>query len=197
MSKQRESKLDQHAATLLDLDAQRQTLEEMLAWLRAEGVACSASTLSRWLESQRSRQLQEKLLARIATGAEQCAAVEKQFGSNPAPELETLIKLQRVLILNLSTQANADPAMLELIGNSFRAVLESEKLKLKREELGLAKDRFQVEACEFFLRWFNDRRAQEIAASTMSNADKIAALRKTYFKDVDALQQSGKVVLPE
>jgi hypothetical protein len=31
----------------------------------------------------------------------------------------------------------------------------------------------------------------------MGNAEKIAALRREYFKDVDALQQSGSVKLPD
>ena len=38
--KARESKLDTHAATLADMEAQKKTLDEMLAWLREEGVTC-------------------------------------------------------------------------------------------------------------------------------------------------------------
>lgn len=137
MSKQRESKLDRHAPTLLDMDAARKTLEEMRAWLKEEGCVVSLSSLSRFLESSRSRLLQEKLLAQITSGAQQCAAVEKQFGKNPAPELETLIKLQRVLILNLSTQANADPELMKLVATSFSAVLDSERLRLKQSQIDL------------------------------------------------------------
>jgi hypothetical protein len=137
MSKQRESKLDQYAGPLADMEAEKKTLAEMLTWLKAEGVRCSASTLSRFLESARQSRLQEKLLAQIASGAEQCAAVEKSFGKNPAPELETLIKLQRVLILNLSTQATADPELIKLISQSFSSVMDAERLRLKRGELDL------------------------------------------------------------
>jgi hypothetical protein len=137
MSKKIASKLDPHEPTLMDMDVQGKTLDEMLAWLREEGVTCSASTLSRFLESARSSRLQEKLLAQIASGAEQCAAVEKSFGANPPPELDTLIKLQRVLILNLSTQANADPEMMKLVATSFASVLDSERLRLKQSQIDL------------------------------------------------------------
>jgi hypothetical protein len=39
-------------------------------------------------------------------------------------------------------------------------------------------------------------RADAIAASDLSNKDKIAALRKAYFEDVDSMEQSGAVQLP-
>ena len=60
----------------------------------------------------------------------------------------------------------------------------------------MAEGKFQQATCEFFLQWFNDQKARDIANSTGSNAEKIAQLRQTYFKDVDALQQSGQVKLP-
>ena len=40
-------------------------------------------------------------------------------------------------------------------------------------------------------------KADEINASDMSQADKIAAMRKAAFSDVDALQASGKVQIPK
>jgi hypothetical protein len=139
MSKKIESKLDRYTEVLLEMEAATppKTLAEMQAWLKAEGVVVSPSTISRFLESSRQSRLQEKLLARIASGADQCAAVEKQFSKNPAPELETLIKLQRVLILNLSTQANADPDLMKLVAMSFGSVMEAERLRLKRGEQAL------------------------------------------------------------
>ena len=137
MSKQKASKLDQYAETLLVMDDDKKTLSEMLDWLRQEGCTVAPSTLSDYLSSARSSRLQSRLLTQIASGARQCAEVEKQFGSNPAPELETLIKLQRVLILNLSTQANADPELMKLVAMSFASVMDAEQLKLKRSQLDL------------------------------------------------------------
>ena len=145
-TKKRASKLDQYAAPLADMEAAGKTLAEMQAWLKEEGCTTSAGNLSAFLAAQRQSRLQSSLLAQIASGAQQCREVEAEFARHPAPELETLIKLQRVILLNLSTAANADPEMLELIGNSFKAVLTAEKLKLQREEVSLAKDKFQFDA---------------------------------------------------
>jgi len=144
--KSRPSKLDQFATQIADMDIEKKTLHEIAVWLLDEGCKVSTSALSEYLERLRSQRRQAALLSQITSGARQAEEVEKQFGKNPAPELETLIKLQRVILLNLSTQANADPSLLDLIGNSFRAVLTAEKLKLQREEVSLARDKFTFDA---------------------------------------------------
>jgi DNA-binding phage protein len=141
-NKRRPSRLDQYAAPLADMEVAGKTLAEMQAWLKDEGCAITLSALSSWLSRERDRRQQARLLDQIASGAQQVREVEKQFSKNPAPELDTLIKLQRVILLSLSTQAGTDPSTLELIGNSFRAVMDSEKLKLKRQELELNKEKF-------------------------------------------------------
>ena len=43
----------------------------------------------------------------------------------------------------------------------------------------------------------NPGKAREIAEGSLSNAEKIAELRKHLFKAVDELEASGNVVLPE
>ena len=201
MSKQRESKLDQYADVLMAMDAEKKTIPEILTWLKQEGVTVSGSTVSRFLELQRRLRLQQALLEQIASGAVQCKEVEKQFGENPAPAMETLIKLHRVLIMKLSTAGNVDPDYLKLADQLTRTAMEytsgQTKFAQKERELAVAEGKFQQSTCEFFLKWFNDTKAQAIANSPVSNAEKIARLRKEYFKDVDELQASGKVVLPE
>ncbi|HRZ55989.1 MAG TPA: hypothetical protein P5525_11095 [Candidatus Paceibacterota bacterium] len=68
-----------------------------------------------------------------------------------------------------------------------------------REDKRLAFDlaKFANLVCDKLLDLAADRRAQEIAAGSGSRAEKIAALRQEFFKDVDALQASGEVVLPQ
>lgn len=70
-------------------------------------------------------------------------------------------------------------------------------LKLKEEEVALAREKFARETCELFLKWSSDKKAKAIAESSATNSEKIAALRQTYFADIDALEKSGKVQLPE
>ena len=170
-TKKRPSKLDQYAVPLAEMEAAGKTLAEMQSWLKAEGCTVALSGISSFLSQQRSQRQQQSLLQTIASGARQCAAVEKQFSRNPAPELETLIKLQRVILLNLSTQANTTPETLDLIGNSFKAVFNLEKLKLQRDELELAKDKFEFDAAQACL-----ARLPELKA--VSDAPKLSADEK-------------------
>ena len=180
MSKQRASRLDRFADTLLALDAQHKTLSEMQAWLKGEGCEIAIGSLSSWLSGERQRRFQKTLLAQIASGAQAVKEVERQFEKNPAPGLETLIKLQRVILLQLSTQANTDPSALELIGNSFRAVMDSEKLKLKREELALAKDKFEFDAAQACLAKLPELKAVSDAPK-LSPDEKAKAIQQILF----------------
>ena len=147
--KSKKSKLDQFATFLLEMDDEKKTLDEIQAWLKEEGCVVSRGGISNYLSGLRSERLQSRLLSQIASGAQQCAAVEKSFGKNPAPELETLVKLHRVLILQLSTQGNADPEYLKLADQLMRTAMEfvsgQTKLKIQERELvALAEEKFQL-----------------------------------------------------
>ena len=81
-------------------------------------------------------------------------------------------------------------------------VLEAEKMRLKAievehkgEALDILKQRFQRETCVQFLAWFKDQAARDIAESAVSNEEKIEALRKRYYADVDAIEKG--VELPK
>lgn len=148
MAKPKKSKLDQYAATLADMEAQCKTLAEMVAWLKEEGVTVAPSTLSAFLSSQRQARLQTGLLAQIASGSRQIKEVEAQFAKNPAPELESLIKLHRVLIFKLSTEGNADPELLKLADQLTRTAMEyvsgKTKSAQKERELEQAERKLQM-----------------------------------------------------
>src|SRR4051812_19871189 len=125
MSKSKPSKLD---AFTERLDAwfgeEKKTLTEVQAQLKLDGCSVSRSRLSEWWEHRQSELAEAKLLGLIATGASQVKAVEKQFSQHAAPELETLIKLHRVLILQLSTQGATNPDMLKMADGCMRTVME-------------------------------------------------------------------------
>ena len=91
---------------------------------------------------------QEQLLDQIARAAERCREVEELLSRNPAPELETLIKLHRVLILKFSLEAEVAPELLKLAKDLMRPVMDWARLQeqCKRRELAELKYRDQVEA---------------------------------------------------
>lgn len=143
--KARSSKLDQFAATLADMDAEKKTLAEMIAWLKGEGCSISAGTLSEYLSAQRSARRQALMLSRIASGARQHQEVKTAFAKNPAPEIETLVKLHQVLIMQLSTQSLEDPELVKLADQLTRTVMEfisgQTKAELEKQKLALGERR--------------------------------------------------------
>lgn len=98
-------------------------------------------------------------------------------------------EIRRAQLMALSLQAEAeDDKKLQL------AVAKETGKDLDRD---LDKAKFEVATCERFLKWYGVRQARSIAESNLSNADKIAKLRREFFADVDALEASGEVELPE
>ena len=149
MSKEQKSKLDPFAEGLDEwLGILKMTLAEAQAELAKDGCHVSLSRLSSWWEARCSANLQEKLLAQIAAGASQCKDVEKTFADNPAPQMETIIKLHRVLIMQLSTQSQSNPALLQLADQLTRTALEfasgQTKAELEKQKIALANRRVKL-----------------------------------------------------
>lgn len=71
------------------------------------------------------------------------------------------------------------------------------KVRQNDERIAIDRAVFARESCKLFLSWYSDKRAQKIAESDMPNSEKIDALRRTYFADVDELEKSGEVKLPK
>jgi hypothetical protein len=90
------------------------------------------------LTPERAQALQETLLERIAEGAKMCREFQEQLRQHPAPDLETLIKLHRVLVLTLSADAQASPALLPLITALMKPVMDWARLEEKRKDRELA-----------------------------------------------------------
>lgn len=199
MSKAKESKLDPFAERLDEwFGVEKKTLKEVQAQLALDGCSVSLSRLSEWWEARTQQKAEERLLSQIASGAQQCKEVERQFASNAAPELDTLIKLHRTLVLQMSTHAAADPRMLKLADASLRTVMEfvsgQTKAHHKERELAIAEVRLRLDTDA----WAEStlKKAAELNSSSLSNADKIAAMRQALFADIEALAKSGKVQIP-
>src|SRR5260370_21095642 len=63
---------------------------------------------------------QERLLDQIAQGAQLCQEVERQLQQHPVPELQTIIRLHRTLVLKLSVDAQAEPGLFNLVSTLMR-----------------------------------------------------------------------------
>jgi hypothetical protein len=179
MSKEKKSKLDQFARQLLEMDDEKKTIAQMVDWLKAEGVTASTGLLGGedgYLAKLRRSRLQDRLLAQITSGSDQCSQVEKAFAKNPAPELETIIKLHRVLILQLSTIGNANPEILKLsdqltntvincISAQTKAAFKEREVTLAETKAAESKKTDQQKALEYCLAESKGTPAEEIFKS--------------------------------
>ena len=142
--KTKKSKLDQYAETLDELFAAGKTLQEAQATLREAGCSVSLSRLSVWWSDRQSERMQERLLGQITSGARQCREVEESFGRNPAPAVETIIKLYRVLAMQFATAGVSNPELIETSERATRMVLEFAKLEAKRADQALDERRVKL-----------------------------------------------------
>lgn len=128
--KSKPSKLDAYAERLEEwFGADKKSLEEVQKQLALDGCSVSRSRLSDWWANRQKEKMQAALLGQITSGARQCQEVEAALGKTGAPELDTLMKLHRVLIFKLSTMGNIDPEMLELVNRMMRPVIQVARLK--------------------------------------------------------------------
>ena len=180
MSKQQHSKLDQFEAQLLEMDDAGKTLAEMLAWLKEESCSVALSTLSRWLESARGSAAQERMLNLVASGSAHCQELDRAFSANPAPELETLIRLFKVLILKLTTEGAADPKQLRMADQLSRTALEfingQTKANFKKIELEQAERKLQIAE----KRAAQAEATEKVLTSTLTPEEKEAEYRRIF-----------------
>jgi hypothetical protein len=91
-------------------------------------------------------ELQERLLEQIAEGGKLCQEIESRLRQHHSPELETIIKLHRVLVLSLSAEAQAMPERFHLVSSLMRPVMEWARLEEKRKVRELAEQKYRDEA---------------------------------------------------
>lgn len=136
--KSRPSKLDPFAARLTEwFGIEKISLKEAQERLKQDGCTISATSLSEWWSRRQEQMLRDQLLTRIATGSELNRQITAEYQKHPAPELETLIKLFKTLILQLSMSGVTNPGFLEMVPALMRQVLEAQKIGLKTQEISL------------------------------------------------------------
>ncbi|MEI6034519.1 MAG: hypothetical protein WCS65_09595 [Verrucomicrobiae bacterium] len=180
-------------------------LDEYFAWWLAERPSIAAR--KEWLDKvsmpssnaaiHNLHRSSEAAVWRNAAAAKARATMDANLPKNLDALIRKSLLDQRFnhVMGELSHKELMDQFVLE--ADSERLSLKREELGVKREALAISRDRMEHETCKKFLLWFKDAKAREIADSGLSNADKIAALRAEYFKDVDALEASGGVKLPD
>jgi len=140
------------------------------------GIKIGKTALYRWFHKDDDL----KVLSFIATGADMNRKIEKAYQANPAPEVETLVKLCKTLVMQLSVKGATDKDALESANSLFHSVLEFLKLEQKQKEFGLAKNKFEFDAAKAALKCAAELKVIS-SNKTLSETDKVNAARAKLF----------------
>jgi hypothetical protein len=188
LTKKTESRLDPYAAELEAMEEAQppKTLAEMQAWLAGKGCAMTVSAIGRFLARLRAQREQERLLHKLGVAVEQCRVLEKWFKDNPAPDLGLLVKLFKVLILQLTVESEKDPSLLkmanELAQTALKYIKSQDRAELGERTLALAEEKFRFDATNRCIEVF-PRLLEVYERSQMTDGEKTQAIRKILFTE--------------
>ncbi|GEM_PF-6338321 len=188
-------------------------LEAGVAWLRAEfDITLSAGRLGKWLENRRADKAFSATLSSIRADAQRAELINKSFsaagftsaastmiGQCIFEELQKPVELrneERIAEFIRHMLKAQDLELKEIDQKQTRELKERDQ-QLKEQAQKLDREKFETDAAKMLLNEALRVRAAEIANSNLSKADQIAAMRKAAFSDVDALEASGKVAIPQ
>ena len=138
--KPKPSRLDPFADEIQEwIEEENVTFAEAVRRLKTRGCSISVGNLSKWWHKRRNQALEEQLLDQIESAGDQCRKLDRAFRKSPAPVIDTLLKVHRVLLLKLNNQANVDPKLIDLASSAFKPLFEWARIDMKKEELEDAK----------------------------------------------------------
>ena len=164
-TKQVRSKLDPFAArldkwfTTHDKGGEGLTFVEGHKRLRQEGLVVSLTRLRYWWHNRQLELRADDLMKLVVSGAQQTRNLDAVLSKNPAPHIDTLIALFKVLIIELTTKGVANPQFLklsdqlagtatQLIHTQARAVFWERQQAIAEQRLAEWKKSGQLKALE-------------------------------------------------
>ena len=151
-------------------------LAETRAWLAEQDLTVSVGALSgfwSWYHVEIRLKHQLKEAATIANELKSVLGTLPQLNLN---EEQLNLVAQTAFEVDAVKREDFDQFL------ALRSLRQKDrKLALEREAHGLSLQKFQRESAEMFLKWHEDKRAQEILSSAGSNSDKIEKLGALMF----------------
>jgi hypothetical protein len=134
------------------------------------------------------------LIAKRRRAVNTANEVAQEAEKNPGRFDQATIDALKQKAFELSISPGANPKDVKSL---FSLVLKAKDQEHDEAQLKLDREKVEILTCEKYLLWFKDKRATEIAESNISTPDKVAKLRQLYFADVEELEKSGEVKLPQ
>jgi hypothetical protein len=89
---------------------------------------------------------EEQILEQLGHGAAYCHQVEQQLADFVTPELETIMKLHRMIILKLSTRAETRPELWDVLKDLMKPVMDWARLQEQSKEREFAEQKYRDQA---------------------------------------------------
>jgi hypothetical protein len=86
---------------------------------------------------------EDTMLRQLEQGAKYCQAVERQLAKYTCPELDTIMKLHRVLILRLSTLAEANAPLWDVVKDLMKPVMDWAKIQEQQKEREFTEQKYR------------------------------------------------------
>ena len=178
--------------------ASQHKLWETVAWLKKDGLKVSSNQVSQFLSWY---VLKAQLCQNESTVQ---ALIEDLKAEQPDITPEELDSAGQMFFTALSIEQKDSSSFVNVRSSRSKAILEAQKLAIRQRTLELHQKKLEFEisksldlAAEKLLDAAIRRQAEEINASSLSQAEKIKAMRAAAFKDVKALQESGNLKIPK
>ena len=121
--KKRRSVLDPFANELVQMDENKTTLPEIVAWLGQRGVATSGNNVSKFLINRREEAELQEQQERLASRSNKCVAFEEWLAKHPTPDLGAVIKMFKLLMMEMAASKTVEPEVLKLADRLTRTAL--------------------------------------------------------------------------
>lgn len=162
---------------------------EAKKWLEGHGIKVSTTALQGFYNSMDIRLRYASLQA-----AQSAETAKAELPADIAEATRERIAQHKfeLAFMNLGEQQRLQLIQLQQNEDAMRG-----NLTLKKARLELDREKFERSSIELYLKWRKDRKMEELADSSLSQADKIAAMRKAAFRDVESLMASGRLNIPK
>jgi hypothetical protein len=127
----------------------------------------SAEAVAGPADLEEPRRLQKCLLDQIVEAARLCREIEEQLRQCPAPELDTILRLYRMLLLTLSAQVQARPELLQLVNALLKPVMDWARIEEQRLDRELARQKHRDQMA---LRQENREKARPDSGKALSDS---------------------------
>jgi hypothetical protein len=178
-----------------------QTGKQIIRWLKTQmhevaSADISDSNISQWRQGGYQDWLKDEAqVTRTRQRAELAMRLAKAAGGSVSQSV--CAQLAGRIDEKLDCLSDED---IEKMKPLLDTLNEAEKMRLKRIEvdqkvkaLNLLREKFEVETCEKFVEWSKDETSRQILDSDVSTSEKVAALRKRHYADVDAIEDGVQI----